>query len=175
MHEHNIYIYISCRESFKKRLNHGVWVDPSLPVEEMMRIILTMLASSLYAGNTGWWITQFDTPVPYDFLSDQTSLEDLHSMAMLIEHHGDVAAKLLAYFDGDIVETEDAMENRYCGQYDSEIAFTKQRLGEAGYILTGIEFAIDYGAIWRLWQRDRFFSLPAKSGGVYILSKQYEQ
>ena len=168
MEEHNIYAYISCMQSFKNRLKHGVWVDLSLPVEEMMRIIQNMLASSLYAGNTRWWITQFDTPVPYDFLSDQTSLEDLHSMAMLIEHHGDVAAKLLARFDGDIIETEDAMENRYCGQYESEIAFTKQRLIDNGYILKGIEFSIDYDAIWRFWQHDRFFSLPAKSGwGLY--------
>ena len=175
MEENNIYVYISCKQSFKNRLKHGVWVDLTLPVEEIKRIIQNMLSSSLYAGNTGWWITQFDTPVPYDFLSDQTSLEDLHSMAMLIEHHGDVAVKLLAHFDGDIIETADAMENRYCGQYDSETAFAQQRIIEDGYMLKGLEFAINYDAIWRLWRHDRFFSLPAKSGGVYILSKQYKQ
>ena len=47
MEEHNIYAYISCKQSFKNRLKHGVWVDPTLPVEEIKRIIQAMLASQL--------------------------------------------------------------------------------------------------------------------------------
>ena len=170
--EINIHIYVSCKKSFKNGINHGVWIDTTLDVVEIHRIIQNMLASSLYAGDTDWWITAFDTPVPYDFLSDQTSLEDLNRMAMLIEYHGDMAAKLLARFGGDVIETEDAIRERYRGHFKNEAEFIQYQLIEEGYILEPaklepIKSAINDDMIWRLW-RNRFFSLSAREGGVYI-------
>ena len=168
MRETNIHVYISCTESFKRRLKHGIWIDTSHALEEIKRMIAAMIATSIFAENTSWRITEFNTPVPYDFLHDQTSLEDLHNMAMLIEYHGDVAAKLLQRFNGDVVEAEDFINERYLGHFESETAFTKQKLKEEGYHFENLKRHFDYNAIWRLWSIVQYFSLPAKDGGVYV-------
>lgn len=168
--ENNIHFYVSCTESFKRHLEHGVWIDATLELEDMQQEINRMLSTSLYADHTHWRITAFDTPLAYDFLSDQSQLKHLHDMAMLIELHGDMAAKLLARFHGDIIETQDAMKARYIGFFEDEIAFVTHQLTEEGYRLEGIKPAIDYQVIWDLWHT-RFFSLPAKGGGIYVLHR----
>ena len=165
--ETNILFFVSCTESFKRRLNHGTWIDGTLSLMEIYREIDKIIKSSIFSENTDWRITEFATPVPYPFLTDQTSVEDLHNMAMLIESYGDIAAKLLARFEGDVIEAQDAIDDRYLGHFESEVNFVKEKMIEDAFVPEHMRAAFNLQMLWANWAK-YFFSLPAKDGGVYI-------
>ena len=48
----NIHFYVVCVASFQKDINHGVWVDALMPIEDMQQEINNMLSSSI--AKKGW-------------------------------------------------------------------------------------------------------------------------
>ena len=174
----NIYVYIVCKKSFKKGILHGIWLDPRIGVDNLKIEIAYMLKSSLFSDQTTWCIARFEAPLPFLFLDDSTTLEELYEMAQFIEqfNEADFGAKLLAYHNGDVGEARDSIHSHYAGDFKNIDDFIKTYLKKHGYI-TGftdsIIDAIDTKKLWQSWRKDKFFVIPTPPHGVQIFRKTH--
>ena len=173
MNQNSIYCYLSCVESLKKGVKHGVWVDCTWEISEINQEIERMLATSVFSQNTDWHLTGFDVPEGFEsFLSDQTSLETLHEMAKFIEHFGDLGVALLNYLECDILEAKDAINERYQGHFKSVEQFVKRQINRGYPLPDEIKQVIDYQKLWRNWQCKRYMALTLKNQtGVWIFHR----
>lgn len=167
----NIYFYVVCVASFRKEMNHGVWIDATLPMKQIRSEIEGMLLTSVFEKATQWRIIYFDTPYPFQFLNDETSLNAVHNMALFIEAHGDKGAQLLAHFDGDVIEAQEALERRYCGQFPSGEIFMQHQISVEYPIPDWLSDCIDYRAAWRNRSRYAYFYVPAKPKGIHVFRR----
>lgn len=167
----NIHLYIVCVASFRKGMNHGVWIDASLPIAQIKLEIDGMLLTSVFEKATQWRIAHFETPYPFAFLNDQTRLTAVHNMALFIEKHGDKGAQLLAHFDGDVLEAQEALEQRYCGQFPSGESFMQYQLSVTYPIPEWLCDCIDYRAVWEDRSQNAYFYIPAKPKGIHIFDR----
>ena len=164
----NIHFYVVCVASFRKGVNHGVWIDSTLPMAQIKLEIEGMLLTSIFEKATQWRIVHFETPYPFQFLNDETRLASVHKMALFIETHGDKGAQLLEYFDGDVQEAQEALAHRYCGQFPSGEAFMQHQLSVTYPIPEWLCDCIDYRAVWNNRSQHAYFYLSAKPKGIHI-------
>ena len=167
-----LYCYAACTESLKKDINHGIWLDCTWEVDEMQSEIDRMISNSLFYPETDWRIIRFDVPKGFDFLSDQTSLEVLHDMAMFVDRFDDLGVALLNHLQGDVLEAGDAIHDRCLGHFDSVEQFAKSRIGRSQSLIDEIKNAIDYKKLWAIWQKKYYVALHVKGlNGVAIFRK----
>ena len=124
-------IYILDNTAFSQGHNHGVWLDATLPPEQMVERIQAMLAASPAAGASDWEI--FDSEGFDDlWLRPDENLALVSEMAALIREKSTLAAKLLAIFDRDIRYVRKILEERYRGCYPSLGAYVRWLYDELG-------------------------------------------
>ena len=169
----NIIIRVACTESLKHDIDHGVWLDPTLELEDIKMEIADMLAASLFAGKTDWCITYFESPLHFRFLNAHTTLEKLHKMARFIEYfnEGDFGAQLLDRYCGDVEEANDVLETAYLGAFDSVSDFVKKYLTWNTKTPKSVIETVNTKKLWNLWQKDNFFVIPTPPHGVQMFRK----
>ena len=168
----NIIFYAVCITSYRDGINHGRWIDAMLPVEEMRMEIDYMLSNSIAKPHSGARIIRFDTPLPFKFLDDETSLEKLHDMANFILEHGEKGACLLEYFYGDVLEARDTLAERDLGYFESTSQFIFTQLHASCPVLPDwVADNLNYQALEKDWLAKYYLTLPAKSGGLYVFQR----
>ena len=167
-----VYFYVACTASLKQGINHGLWIDGSWDLEEINAEINRMLSSSLFYPETDWRITRYEVPDGFDFLGDQTRLDVLHEMAKFIQHFGEMGSALLKYYDGDVLEAQDAWSDRYIGRFDSIDQFVQMRIKQDYRLPGDILRSIDYQTLWQIWARKYYMALRVEEGRcVHIFRK----
>lgn len=160
-------IYVACLSAYNAGKHHGCWVNVD-DLDSMQEAIQTMLVASPEPDAEEWAIHDYEGFGSLR-LSEYAGLERLVSMAELIQEHGELGADVLSYFDQDIDEARESLEDRYAGCFDSLEHFAEQFLEETGG-LAGIpqhlKGYIDYAGYGRDMELN---------GDVFTIETSYSQ
>ena len=178
MNDNHIYCYAVCKESMRRGIDDGIWIEPLLGIEVMGKQIEGMLSRSRFYPKTGWQVTKYRTPWGGGCIADEVDLNSLHDMADFIykldyfEKLGELGCALLNHFNGDLPQAEDALNNCYKGDYESEIEFIKTKVKHDGRLPGHIIDGLNYDKLWEMWSQERYISFHLKRDNrVYIFRR----
>lgn len=106
-------IYAACLAAYNNGHLHGCWIDADQSVRRILHSIKNMLANSPIPDAEEWAIHDFDNFHGVQ-LSEYQSLTSVSAIAAFLTEYGELGAKLLAYFPGDINAARAAFED-YAG------------------------------------------------------------
>jgi antirestriction protein len=163
-------IYVACLAAYNNGYLHGRWIDIDKDVEAINREIHEMLAESPIPNAEEFAIHDYDGFGGIN-VGEYAGIDTVRELAEFIQEHGEELAAGVYNYYGSIDDAKDALENRYHGEYDSELDYAEQLFDEcyAHDIPENIRFYIDY----EKFSRDLFvndcFSIDSK-GSVHIFS-----
>ncbi|HQW58144.1 MAG TPA: antirestriction protein ArdA [Gammaproteobacteria bacterium] len=138
-------IYVACLASYNNGELHGQWIDATQEVEEIKKQIAMMLSDSPEPGAEEYVI--HDDMGFYDLeIEEYDSIEDVQEKAMFILEHGELGAKVAAYYGGDLEDAQKSMNENYQDAYKSELDYAIAFFDEC-YLDTvpeSVRFYIDY-------------------------------
>ena len=155
-------IYIACLAAYNSSIAYGKWIDATQEIEAIHVEIQEMLFNSPIAGAKEFAVHAFDGFGPLR-LDEYESVESIHEKARFILKHGELGAELLVYY-GNVESAQDAIENRYHGEYKSQIDFAIQLFEDCHMesIPEMVQCYIDYASFKRdIFLKD-FFSLEVR-------------
>lgn len=157
-------IYVACLASYNSGIIFGCWVDAEQDEDSIHEEIQHMLAKSTIPNAEEYAIHGYS-----DFgslsLSENESLSTVHEMALFIKEHGELGMELIGYL-GDLASAQDALENNYHGQHDSELSYAIELFDDCYIhdVPENIRYYIDYEA----FRRDLFMT------DYYSIKVEYE-
>ena len=141
-------IYAACLAAYNNGHLHGRWIDAAQDPDAIQAEISAMLSASPIPDAEEWAIHDYEG---YEGarLEEYSGIETAHALALFIVEHGELGAKLLAHFGGDLDEAEAAFEN-HAGQHADLAAFAEYLTEETGPpIPDSITPYVDYRAMGR--------------------------
>lgn len=125
-------IYVVCLASYKARDIHGCMIDATLPYEENRRKINNMLMDSpYYEGQKKWFILGYEgfADICIDkYMGENADFLPIYTLATAIKKNKDMVIAALRYYRYDVDYLIIALEEKYRGEWDSELSFTKSLL-----------------------------------------------
>lgn len=146
-------IYIACLSAYNHGYLHGEWVDPTEGKEELLEEIARILANSpvhkIYPGEA---VEEFALHDYSDFyeaeLGEYPDLDKVVETACFLLKHGRLGAALIGYCCS-LSEAKTAIEDNYCGEYESVEDYAYELLNDTTEIPAHLEYYIDYKAYAR--------------------------
>lgn len=163
-------IYVSCLSAYTNGKLHGTWIDCDKDADEIMSEIKAMLEYSPEPDAEEWRIDDYENWHSIK-IKEYQDIEEIASLAELIKEHGAAFAFYYTNYDDC-----DNFEEYYCGSYESEEDFVKERLSEQGIIekceAAGLsESYIDWEAIARDWFISDYFSVEEGYKEVHVFNR----
>lgn len=141
-------IYAACLAGYNNGHLHGVWIDATQGEWAIETDIQTMLASSPIAGAEEWAIHDYEGFAGIS-LSEYEGVQRVVRLARFVSDHGEVGAKVLEYYGGDLDESEEALNDRYLGEYASLADFMQETTEEAVTMPQTLQSYVDWNAMAR--------------------------
>jgi antirestriction protein len=138
-------MYVACLASYNNGGSHGVWIDATQEVEEVLEQITTMLSNSPEPGAEEYAIHDCDGFHGLT-IERHADIEDVHEKAMFILEQGELGAKLITYYGGDLEDAQEALNEDYHGEYENELDYATAFFDEC-YLETvpdTVRYYIDY-------------------------------
>lgn len=142
-----IRIYVACLASYNNGMLHGVWIDATNEVDDIQDQINTMLADSPEENAEEWAIHDYEGFGSYR-LSEYEGIQSAHEVACFIDEHEELGAELLSYYS-DIDEARKAIEENYCGCFESVADYAQELTEDTSDIPKHLEMYIDYERMGR--------------------------
>jgi len=148
-------IYVACLSAYNNGYLHGAYIDATLEPDEMLVLIGDMLDKSPIIGAEEWAIHDYD-----DFghlnLSEVEDLQHIQDVACFLVEHGELGAKLLEEFCGDVNRAKQHMEDNYIGKFDSLRDYVYEMVDEYYYdeLPEFIRHHLDYESMERTLSHD---------------------
>lgn len=163
-------IYVACLAAYNSGFLHGRWIDATQSIDEINKEIWQMLAQSPIEDAEEYAIHDYEG-FGNIRIGEYCGINEVHALAEFVEEHGEELASAAYNYYGDLDEANDAIENRYCGEYDSELAYAEQLFDDcyAHEIPENLRFYIDYEAFARDLFMCDYMSVDSGSG-VHIFS-----
>ena len=160
-------IYVACLAAYNAGYLHGRWIDVAQGIEHIWSEIRQMLAESPVPGAEEHEIHDLDGFGGLNIGDIETVCE----MAELIEEHGEELVVGLYNYYGSLEDAKEAIEDRYRGEYDSEVEYATELFDEcyAHDIPENLRFYIDYEKFARDLFINDYVSIDSRSG-VHVLS-----
>ncbi len=138
-------IYVACLASYNAGRSHGVWIDATEEVEEILEQIATMLSKSPERGAEEYAIHAQEGFYGLK-IEAHANIEDIHGQALFISEHRELGAKLLTYYYGDLEYAKETLEDYYHGEYESELDYATAFFDECylDAVPETIRYYIDY-------------------------------
>lgn len=132
-------IYVACLSAYSAGILHGVWVDATQDVSDIMEDINNMLAESPCPGDD-WAIHDYEDFGPV-VLGSFASLDTVSEVAQALAEHGPAVGH--HFNNGGSIEN---FSETYYGYFDSEQDFAEHFLDETGQLsqLENIGFPLMY-------------------------------
>ena len=140
-------IYIADLAAYNNGILHGIWVDATQDLDITQDDINAMLAASPEPNAEEYAIHDYDDFAGYR-ISEYESLQTVHEVALLIEEHGELGAKLLDYY-AEIADAQKAITEQYQGVFASLEDYARQFTESCGEVLPNLEYYIDYKRMGR--------------------------
>jgi antirestriction protein len=143
-----IRIYVACLAAYNNGKLHGVWIDANQEAEALYAKVQAMLANSPAAGAEEWAIHDYEGFCGVQ-LSEWEGFEQVSALAAFIDEHETLGGALLAHFCGDLEDARHAIEENYCGRYESLADYAEEITLETVTIPEPLRYYIDYEAMAR--------------------------
>lgn len=115
-------IYVACLAAYNNGYLHGEWIDATQDVDAIYSDIQKILASSPIPDAEEWAIHDYEGFYAMQ-ISEDEGIESVSVKAQFILEHGEVGATLAQYYDYNLDEAKEAIENNYQGEWNSELEF----------------------------------------------------
>lgn len=139
----DLQIYIADLAAYNNGFLHGVWVDATDSIEDIENQIKMLLANSPIENAEEYAIHDYEGFYDYR-IGEYDSLQSVHDIAIFIEEYSELGASILQYWCGDISQAQKAMDEDYCGRYQSVADFVEELTKETQEIPENLAFYIDY-------------------------------
>ncbi|GAB4199177.1 MAG: antirestriction protein ArdA [Wenzhouxiangellaceae bacterium] len=151
-------VYIADLAAYNAGYHRGIWIDATDDLDTIRDDIQNMLEHSPVFGAGDYAIHDYEGFGGIR-LSEHTGMADVVALAEFLEEHPEFGAALLSYWDEDIHQATEALED-YVGTYDTLADFAQELTEESTMIPKHLEYYIDY---------DRMARDLEMSGDVYTL------
>lgn len=166
-----IRIYVACLAAYNNAILHGWWIDATQGAEHIQEQVSAMLEASPEAGAEEWAIHDYEGFEGFH-LSEWTGFAEVAKIAEFIEEHGELGAEIAEYYCGDLKEAREALEERYCGKWDSLADYAEHLTEESGQLEglpENLAYYIDFEAMGRdMEMGGDVITFDAGSGAVHI-------
>jgi antirestriction protein len=159
-----IQIYVACLAAYNNGILHGEWIDLNQPLDDVWRAICTMLNNSPIPNAEELAIHDYEGFEGYN-LGEYESIQTAHALAQFILEHGKLGGLLLDHMNGDLNETENALQN-YMGEFRCLADYAEQLTQDTVKIPEHLAYYIDYEAMARDMDM---------SGDVFTLQTAFEE
>ena len=160
-------IYIACLAAYNNGRLHGTWIDATDDLDAILDQVKTMLANSPEQDAEEYAIHDYDGFEGY-YVSEGEFLSKVHDIACFIVEHGELGGQLLDRFNGDLDQTQTALEDYYVGEYSSVADFAQELTEETTDIPDNLVYYIDYGAMARDLEINDVFTIETGYEEVHI-------
>ncbi len=161
-------IYVACLASYNNGILYGTWIALDQPLKNVFEQIRRLLDKSPIPGAEEIAVHDFE-----DFgslrINEYDSITMIHKQAQFIIAHGALGAELLAHYAGSLEEAEEALDNYYVGEHDSELEYAIHFFEECYLhnIPKNVQSYIDYEKFCRDVFVQDFFSLDV-NGSCHV-------
>lgn len=163
-----IRIYVACLASYNNAILYGAWIDANQDEGDIWDAIKDMLAGSSIPNAEEYAIHDYDGFEGVS-ISEYQGIKSVSEIAKFIEEHGTLGAKLLDYFS-DIEEAEQALRERYLGQYESVSDYCEESIIQQCEIPKELEYYIDYERMARDWELTDLLVVELSFDEIHIFS-----
>ena len=160
-----IRIYVADLAAYNNGILHGQWIDALQSVDEIQTAIFSMLGDSPITGAEEWAFHDYEGFEGVQ-ISEYEGLETVHNLALFIDEHGKLGAKLLEHWCGDIDQATEALDEHHCGEYESLEDYAQCFTEETSEVPEHLAAYIDYEKMGRDMEL---------SGDVYIIKISYNE
>jgi len=158
-------IYVACLASYNNGILHGKWINALQEPEDLHEAVQAVLVTSSIPNAEEWAI--HDCEGFGDIrIREHESLDHISQMALFIAENEELGIALLSHFQSDIDAANRALEEDYCGKYESLADFAEEITGETVTIPEPLRYYIDYKAM----ARDMEFN-----GDVFTIETGFDQ
>nr|WP_319514386.1 antirestriction protein ArdA [uncultured Cohaesibacter sp.] len=149
MKEYNseIRIYVACLASYNNGILHGGWIDACQEADEIRWAIHDILKFSPIECAEEYAIHDYEG-FEGVYIDEYEAVDKVAAIAAFINEHGELGAKLYEYY-GSIKDSEQALSDRYHGEYRSLSEFAESLTEETITIPESLRPYIDYEAMAR--------------------------
>jgi len=154
-----IRIYVACLASYNDGILHGAWIDAAQGVAGIWRDVSAMLFRSPAEYAEEWAIHDYEGFGSLR-VSENDGFETIATYAAFIEEHGELGAKLAAYF-GSLDDARITITENYQGQYDSLSDYAEQLTKETTQIPESLRYYVDYEKMARDLEINDVFAIQS--------------
>ena len=160
-------IYVADLAAYTNGKLHGVWINALAELDDIFDIIKTMLASSPERHAEEYAIHDYEG---FDgcSLSEYQSVESVRDIAMFLNEYPDIGGELLAYFDNDIKQAQDAAVEQYQGCYDSLADYAQVITEDTTSIPNHLQYYIDYERMARDMEMGGEIFMLKHNQGIHV-------
>ncbi len=141
-------IYVADLAAYNAGYLHGIWLDATDDLDSIQQQISTMLKASPVEDAEEIAIHDYEGFEGYS-LSEYEGIDTAHTIACFIDEHENMGGELLNHFCGDIHEAQKAIDENYCGCFESLADYARQLTEDTTQIPSHLEFYIDYERMGR--------------------------
>jgi antirestriction protein len=124
-------IYVADLAAYNAGTLHGEWIDADQGADHIRDEIRKILAASPEPGSEEYAIHDFEGFGPVK-IAEYEALDTVARIGELISEHGGIFAHVLHYYDNDVDEAVQALEERYQGAHNSLADWAQQFAEETG-------------------------------------------
>ncbi len=157
-------IYVACLAAYNNGLLHGAWIDSNQSADAIRREIATMLKASPMSGAEEYAIHDYEAFGGIR-IEEYTGIDEVAALAAFVAAHGALGAEVYNHY-GDLDEALQALEERYCGVFESVAAFMEQHASDTSDVPQHIQYYID----WERMARD-----AELSGDIFTLQTAWNE
>lgn len=129
-------IYVICKATYQSGNIHGVWVDITKPMQDILKRIALMKHESGHLGSE--MLSEGYCPDPGTYLIHchigfynlkidvNASIEDVRAYGLFISQYGELGAKLIVINNGNLEKAKRFIDEYYLGEYESRTAYAKE-------------------------------------------------
>ncbi len=144
-------IYVACLASYNAGCLFGEWMDVDIDAEDLGQQVRDMLAKSPEVGAEEFAIHDHEGFSGFE-VGEYSSLSEVCQAAELIAQHGAIFGAACSAFDG-IEGAIQALEERYCGAWDSAADYAQEMAEDCGE-LANVPERIQWAINWERYAND---------------------
>ena len=164
--EGEIKIYAACLAAYNNGILYGRWINAEQGAEDIKNAIGDMLKASPIEDAEEYAIHDYEGFEGVS-LSEYTDIDHIAELAEFIGEHGLLGGELINLF-GDLEEAQEALEDRYYGQYNSVEDFAEELTEQTTEIPEALRFYIDYEKMARDLEINDITAIETGHGEVHV-------
>jgi antirestriction protein len=158
-------IYVACLAAYNSGTLHGAWIDATQGEWGIWEDIQKMLAASPIPDAEEHAIHDYEG-FEGTRISEYTGIETIAKLAAFITEHGALGGAVLAHYNNDLDEAQEAIIERYHGCFTSLADYVQDMTEDSMTIPQALQYYID----WQAMARD-----AELNGDLFTITTAYDE